>query len=344
MIASFRQTVIDWLDTILIADIFVSPTGLSSEIAPAFIEQIGQEAEISQIALARTATVFAPDYGLVQLNAFSDASTRGRRNFLWSDGAPDQARAALRTDHILISEVFARQHHLPLNKPSEIILVTQDGARPFRVAGIFYDYAPRGFILLDLQTYRRFWSDEAVSNVAIYLQPQHNADEVAERLQTRYAGQYQLNIVPNQGLKQSAIIVFDRTFTITIALRLLATVVAFIGVLSALMALQLEKTKELGTLRANGMTVRQLWGVTLLETGLMGVAAGLIALPTGLMLATILIYVINLRSFGWSLQMQLTPQVFFLAFLVALAAALLAGVYPAIRLGKMEIAAALREE
>ena len=45
--------------------------------------------------------------------------------------------------------------------------------------------------------------------------------------------------------------IFDQTFAITTALNLLASVVAFIGILSALMALQLERTREFGTMRAN---------------------------------------------------------------------------------------------
>jgi putative ABC transport system permease protein len=92
------------------------------------------------------------------------------------------------------------------------------------------------------------------------------------------------------------------------------------------------------------MSLLQLWGKTLLETGLMGLTAGLIALPVGWILAYILIYFINLRSFGWSLQMETDPAIFGLAIVVALGAALAAGIYPVLRLNKMEIAAALREE
>ena len=76
----------------------------------------------------------------------------------------------------------------------------------------------------------------------------------------------------------------------------------------------------------------------------MGAIAGLIAMPTGLVLATILIYIINLRSFGWTLQMQLQPSQFTLAFLVALVSALLASIYPAWRMGQMQPAEALRTE
>ena len=69
----------------------------------------------------------------------------------------------------------------------------------------------------------------------------------------------------NRGVRRNALEVFDRTFAITVALRLLATFVAFVGILSTLMSLQLERAREIGVLRATGMTRRQLWGLTLLR-------------------------------------------------------------------------------
>ncbi len=137
---------------------------------------------------------------------------------------------------------------------------------------------------------------------------------------------------------------FDRTFAITGALNLLATLVAFIGVLSALMALQIERTRELGMLRANGMTLRQLWRMMLLETGLMGGTAGLLSMPAGFILALVLIYIINLRSFGWTIQLSLEWTTFAQAMLIAVGSALLAAIYPMLRLGKMQIASAVRQE
>ena len=72
--------------------------------------------------------------------------------------------------------------------------------------------------------------------------------------------------------------------------------------------------------------------------------AGLLAMPTGLALALILTYVINRRSFGWTLQFQVNPALFGQALALAVVAALLAGVYPALRLGRMLAAEALRGE
>jgi putative ABC transport system permease protein len=153
-----------------------------------------------------------------------------------------------------------------------------------------------------------------------------------------------LEVQLNRALRQEALQVFDRTFAITDALRLLAVIVAFIGIVGALMAHQLERTRELATLQALGMTGGQLRTMTLMETGLIGAAAGVLSWPIGLTLAAVLVYVINLRSFGWSIRLQIEPAILLQAVLIGLVASLLAAVYPLRRLEQMEVAAGLRQE
>ena len=138
--------------------------------------------------------------------------------------------------------------------------------------------------------------------------------------------------------------VFDRTFRVTGVLRLLALLVAVLGVLAALTSLELERGREFGVLRAAGMTPGELARLTLSETGLLGLAAGLIAMPLGALLSAILVYVINRRSFGWTMQLEVTPGPFLLALGLALGAALAAGVYPAWRSSRILPAEALRSE
>jgi putative ABC transport system permease protein len=76
----------------------------------------------------------------------------------------------------------------------------------------------------------------------------------------------------------------------------------------------------------------------------MGLVAGLLALPVGSALALVLIFVINRRSFGWTLQLEIAPAILLQAVLLAVGAALLAAVYPAWRMSTMPLAAAVREE
>jgi putative ABC transport system permease protein len=138
--------------------------------------------------------------------------------------------------------------------------------------------------------------------------------------------------------------VFDRTFKVTEVLRVLAGIVAFLGILSALLAIELERARELSVLRTLGFTPRGL-GVTLLtQTGLLGLCAGLAAMPIGTALALLLVHVINRRSFGWTMDFVLTPAALASGVALAVAAALLAGLYPAWRATRIELGAALRED
>ncbi len=121
-------------------------------------------------------------------------------------------------------------------------------------------------------------------------------------------------------------------------------IVAFVGVLGALMSLQLERTKEMGTLRALGFTPYQIWGLITAQTGIIGLLSGIFALPVGLILAMGLVFVVNQRSFGWSMDMQVFPLVLVEAVVLSVGAALLAGVYPAIKMAASSPAEALREE
>ena len=161
---------------------------------------------------------------------------------------------------------------------------------------------------MSLDVYRRLWSDDRLNGLALFLAPDADADAVTADLRARLTDFPNIQVNPSGALREEALVIFDRTFAITAAMQLVTTLVAFIGVLSSLLALQLEKAREMGILRALGLTIAEMRRLTLLETGLLGASAGLLALPTGYILAWILIFVINQRSFGWTLQMQAEPS------------------------------------
>jgi putative ABC transport system permease protein len=209
---------------------------------------------------------------------------------------------------------------------------------------VFYDYtSDQGTVFMAENVYRSYFNDPYISTLAVFLAAGTDYTAALDAVRGELIGT-DLTAQSNRSLRDGAIEVFERTFSITQALRLLAVVVAFIGILSALMSLQIEQTRQYGTMRAVGLTRGQLWRFTLLQTGLMGFTAGLVALPIGAALAHVLIYVINVRSFGWTMQISLAPDEFLIAFFVALAAALLAGLYPARRIARLATATALKTE
>lgn len=352
MISSFRSTVADWLETTLGADIYISPPLLTAtratvDVDPAVQAQVAAVEGVIGVSASRQVSVIAPEYPDLlpaNLTAVDYDISGGRRRFAWNNAPEGDYRAALDAGKVVVSEPFAvRRGITPEN--NQLTLLTDQGEQTFEIVGVFYDYTTdQGIVLMSMATYRRFWGDPYISSVALFVAPDVEVNRVIDRLRTETLVDTDLTVQANSELRAGVFEVFDQAFAITVALRLLAMVVAFIGILSALLALQLENTRQYGVMRAVGMSVRQLWRFTLIQTGLMGMVAGALALPIGLALAVVLIGVINVRSFGWSMQMQVFPGELAQAFGVAILAALLAGVYPAWRLGRMVTARAVRTE
>jgi putative ABC transport system permease protein len=349
MIGSFRYTVVTWLEHALQGDIYISApifraTQSLRTLDPTVLQIVQQSPDVVWVDLIRAAMVDSPD-GPVYIEAGNSPTYGENLLYLSADGSPKAAWDAVRNGAVIVSEPFANRMGLP-RLGGTITVYAEDGSpHTFPVAGIYYDYASsQGTVIMSLQTYRQLWRDDAITAMVLRLTSSADADRVARDLQDALASVQSLLIRPNRALRDDVLVVFDRTFAITGALQLLSTIVAFIGVLSALLSLQLDKQRQFGILRAVGLTVRQLWSLVALETGLMGAIAGLLAVPTGFALSLILIYIINQRSFGWTLQMQVVPAPFIQAFAVAVIAALLAGMYPAYQMGKKVTAEALRYE
>lgn len=348
MIASFRSTVINWLDLTLVADIYISAPVVGGNqntitLSPEVKAQVAAVPGVGAVETIRSVQVGSAA-GPVNLVVADSQSRRSAALYRYAVGEPEQLWAALNTaEAVLVSEPFAFRNNLP-PQGGTLTLTTDSGPRTFQVIGVYYDYASdQGRVLISRALYEKYWADREISGVAVYAAEGVEVTQLSEALRTELSGTA-LQVQVNRALREQALVVFDRTFAITDALRILAVIVAFIGVLSALMALQLERARELATLQALGLTNQQLWQLTFLETGLMGLAAGLFSLPTGYVLALVLIYVINLRSFGWTIEMQLDGAVFAQALVVSVLAAVLAAIYPMRRLLQTSVAAALRQE
>jgi putative ABC transport system permease protein len=349
MIASFRTTVTLWLEQTMRGDIYISAQGLSATrldtpLDPRVIALVQAHPHIQSSIAIRVVTVES-EHGPLELLATSPERPINPRLFLAAEGSPGQAWQMVRDGAILLSEPLANRLGRSAAPGGSLALLTPRGWQSFPIAGIYADYAStRGTVRMSLDVYRRLWSDDRLNGLALFLAPAADADDVTADLRARLTDFPTIEVNPSRALRQGALAVFDRTFAITIAMQLITTLVAFIGVLSSLLALQLEKAHEMGILRALGLTVAEMRRLTFWETGLLGASAGLLALPTGYILAWILIFVINQRSFGWTLQMQTDPAPFVQAFLLAVSAALLAALYPAWRLGRMQTTEALRGE
>jgi len=347
MVNSFRSTVEVWLEYTLRADIYVSPPGLvfrrnDATLLPEIEAILRSQDGVVGAYSVRTASVKAnnerADLVVVGPGPQRKEGTRLK------EGDPDRVwdRFGAETT-VLVSEPYSFRNDIHVG--DTITMGTDQGEQAFLVGAVYYDYgSDLGAIMMSRNTYEMYFMDRGVSGISLYAAPGQDVDALIESIRGRLAGKQEVNMRSNRSLREASLDVFDRTFTVTIVLRLLAVFVAFIGVLSALMALQLERARELSVMRANGLTPRQVWKYVTMQTGLMGFMAGLMSIPLGLTLAYILIHVINKRSFGWTLQIDITPAILGQAVILAVLAALLAGIYPAWKMSRSNPANALRDE
>ena len=347
MISSFRATVVNWLDLTLKADIYVSEPAAggarpAASLDPGLQVKLAQLPGVDEVETFRAAEVES-EYGPVALTVVESRRTRDAKLYRLASGSAETVWQAVREGSVIVSEPFAYRHALPA-RGAHVTLTTSRGPHDFPVAAVYYDYASdRGTVLMAREVYNQYWEDRAISSLGVFVSTGSAAGDAVATIRAALQGTG-LEVRDNAAVRREALRIFDRTFAITAALRILAVVVAFIGVLSALLALQIERRRELATMQALGLTPRGLWVLTLTETGLMGLTAGLLAWPTGTLLAAVLIYIINLRAFGWTIRMVAEPQVYLEALGVGVAAALLAAVYPAIALNRSPVAEHLRLE
>lgn len=347
MVNSFRGTVIDWLEFRLKADIYVSvPSNIARFNDGVFSRELaGKVAALDGVERMNYYREFKTNYqGKTYHILSAKVNTFSRETFKLSKGNNDNVWDNFENkDHIMVTETYAYKNNVTIGDTIE--LPTDRGIKKFPIAAVYYEYSSdMGLIFISQNTYFKYFDDRMLSGIAVFLKDGINADSLMQKIQSLAGADQKLVVRSNKELLTSSIVIFDRTFIITNVMQLLAVGVAFMGILSALTALQLERMRELSIMRAVGLTPGQLRYKVILQTGLMGFISGILALPLGNILAYVLINVINKRSFGWSLEFKFNPEIMLQALLLAIVSSILAGIYPAYKMSKTPTAYALRNE
>jgi putative ABC transport system permease protein len=346
MVESFRESLREWLERTMRADIYVTAPGpgtgrperrIDSDLVRAMIATPG----VVDYGMSRRIEIQLPG-GPVPLDAVQLARG-GYANMALTAGDPEATWSAFERGEIVVSEPLAYRSQL---QPGDTLtLPTDSGSRTFRIAGIYREYGnDRGNVLMSLRQYRRYWHDDGITALGFYLAPGVPLKRAEAAFRAAARGKQSLFIRSNAQLRELSMSIFERTFVITRVLYWLAAGVAAIGLISALLAWELERSREIAILRSLGLTPRGAALLIELQTGFMGLVALAAAVPAGLLTALLLIDVINRRAFGWQINMHLSGAQFGNALLLSVAASLLAGVYPGWRIARASIASDIREE
>ena len=348
MIQSFRATVEEWLNQSLVADIYIAPPTLSfgqdlKGIDDEFIKYVSDIPEIEYISQLGSFEIFKDGY-LLNLIVVDSAEKifdeviqlkEGEKKDIWND--------FVQTDSILISEPLAFQKNIQINDTFDIL--TDTGLKSFTVRGIYYDYSSTsGIAMVSKQVYDNYWNNSKVTSLALYLNDSQNSEVVFNKLLDRFDTDWDLQIISSKKLNNASMEIFSKTFVITVVLRSISLIVAFIGILGAISAIILSRAREFSILKSIGFTNNQLRTIIGNQTFIIGVISGLISIPLGIIITNLLIQIINKQSFGWSIPMQLLPSVFVEGIMVAILSSVLASIYPSIKISRNNIRKALMGE
>jgi putative ABC transport system permease protein len=351
MVGSFRETVVYWLDSVLSAELSARPVMQTSSVgearlAASAVETIRKDPDVVDTLWFASRQVPFRN-GCIRLTATDLSKTLQRGRLLFKSSRPSASDLAAAPDPILVSESFSLRYGV--EQGDEVDLPTADGRGRFQIAGVYYDYASnQGTVMLDATGVQRHYGEANVSqapqHLSIYLTRDADAEQVRTRLLNNLGVQQQVYCVTNSEVREEALRIFESTFTITYALQLIAIVVAGLGVASTLVTLIYQRQREIGMLSLVGATCRQVRRVIVIEAVILGSVSQLIGVVVGVVLALVLIFVINVQSFGWTIQVHIPWWFLGQSTICVVLAAAAFGLYPAIRAASVDALQTVREE
>jgi len=340
LISSFRGSLDAWMRAQINADVYVGRAG-ETAIPESFADEVRALPGVAGLDLYRYAPVLHRGQP-THVQAVDAASLERFARFSWTSGG-DEHWGAVRRGAVVVSESFARRFGV---RPGErIALAGREGPREFDVEAVFHDYtSEHGVVLMDREIWFGLSGDRTVNTVGAWLEPGHPAREATAAAIERLAAAQGYPAQRREGLHRGIRDVFEATFAVTRSLRALAVVTAFFGIAGALLTLFTERRREFGVLRALGFSSGQVAAVTLLEGLGLGLASFALSVVSGTVVAVLLIRVINLRSFHWTVFHHPAWEAYAIAAAIAVGASLAAASYPAWLVHRTYPQIQLREE
>ena len=340
MIGSFRQSLIWWMGTQLQGDLYIGKLE-ETEVPESFYEELRNIPGLGGVHPYRNIQVIYRDTP-IYISAVDASVLQRYTRFGWLSGGNENWEP-VKTGGIIVSESFSRRFNVASG--TTIVLQGLQGPAEFVVGGIFYDYTTEhGLVMMDRSVYVRVFGDRTINNLGIFIDSDNPRrgellEEVRRRAQAR-----DLPVMTQAELRGNILEVFDSTFAVTRSMRALAIVVAFFGIAGALLTLFMERRREFGIYRALGFSTGQVARLTLLEGLGMGAVSFAMSTVIGTILATLLIKVINLRSFNWTIFFYPAIEPYLLTGATAILASLGAAAYPIWKVCKTCPQMQLREE
>ena len=314
MVASFRDSVTHWLDTVLPADLYVRA---GASLGAADVVTLPPDMPRRAALIAGVQRVESQRVTQLQLDPSKPAVALIARTLeapekslpLVGELVPAPAGAtAVYVSEAMVS-LYGASPGTTLALPLRRSAGGSVAARVF-VRGVWRDYARQhGAIAMAAADYRRLTGDTRINDLALWLRPGTEPAPVEQRLRalaTELGLDGALLEFASAGeIRTTSLRIFDRSFAVTYWLQAVAIAIGLFGIAASFSAQVLARRKEFGLLAHLGLTRTQVLAVVAAEGAVWTAAGALLGLVLGLAVSVVLVEVVNPQSFHWTMDLLL---------------------------------------
>jgi putative ABC transport system permease protein len=351
LVLSIKESVISWVEAVNRADIIVtSGHPMSSANAPAVLMPISMGREMESIPGVLSVDPWrkvSMNYnGRLILLSSVDFERRAEYSAFPSmtQTVRDDLLSLLPNEElVVVSESFAAIFGV---KPGDdILLPTPSGTARFVVGAVVVDYTTdTGTILIDIHTFQRHWGDMLANQFSVRIEDGASVEQVRSDIQLRFGTDRKLFVLPAKEFKNEIRKVLDGMFIFNYALNIITLTIACLGIVVTLFSSVLERTREISTLRAIGMLKRQISGVVVLESALMGLAGGILGSAAGIISGWVNLESLFVANYGSAAKYFIPYGSILWAIFLSVGLSAMAGLIPARQAAKTNIVEALGYE
>ncbi|MET0350202.1 MAG: ABC transporter permease [Rhizobacter sp.] len=307
MVASFRDAVTQWLDTVLPADLYVraATAGGASDLVALPEALVSVATALPGVVRAesqRVSTVLMDERRPPVTLIARPLTDPARELPLTGDLQPLPAGET----GVYVSEAMVDLYRAAPG--TRFVLPLPDGSRAtVFVRGVWRDYARQhGAVMLHAADYRRLTGDTRVNDLAMWLAPGTDAVALQQALRTAAGGPGALLDFASPGeIRATSLRIFDRSFAVTYWLQGVAIAIGLFGIAASWSAQVLARRKEFGLLSHLGLTRRQILSVVAIEGAVWTAVGAALGLLLGIAVSVVLVKVVNPQSFHWTMELML---------------------------------------
>ncbi len=352
---SFHDTLVNWLNQIFVADIMVVSNGraILGDVQPMreeLMKDVLAVPGVRAIGEDRGAgNRIVPYYlhgkkmGLKAYDHFADFYHY--QNFAIQGEDPQKIAPLIYRDepNIIVTQGFLNNENKKVG--DQVALDTPSGRIDFKIVGLITDYmSPQGVIYLSRDQYKKYWKDDLVTAFVFNIEPGHSLEQVRSEIDKKVGKKWNVVTLSNAEFKLQMEQAVERTFAYTRAIEFIALLVGLLGLLNTLLISVMERTREIGMLRAVGSTKKQISGMILLESLLQGIFGSLVAILLGSIIGKLYVEYGLTSTLGWIIEFHFPKESVIQTLFTGVIVALIAGFYPSRRAANLEITESLDYE